>query len=60
MSTHYTVIGTFMSNIIGVHNLLKHTISKLFQVYWIGPILGGVVGALLYQVAFQAKLFKED
>ena len=28
-------------------------------VYWIGPILGGIAGALTYQLAFQAKNFKE-
>jgi len=29
-------------------------------VYWIGPICGGVVGAITYLLAFQAKTFKED
>jgi hypothetical protein len=29
-------------------------------VYWVGPILGGVVAAVTYQLAFQAKNFKED
>jgi len=27
-------------------------------VYWVGPILGGVVGGITYQLAFQAKNFK--
>ncbi len=24
----------------------------LFQIYWVGPILGGIVGALLYDTIF--------
>ena len=30
------------------------------KVYWLGPISGGIVGAITYQLAFQAKNFKED
>jgi len=29
-------------------------------VYWLGPICGGVTGAITYLLAFQAKTFKED
>jgi len=29
-------------------------------VYWLGPICGGVAGAITYLLAFQAKTFKED
>lgn len=28
-------------------------------VYWIGPICGGIFGAIVYQMAFQAKIFKD-
>ena len=28
-------------------------------VYWIGPICGGTFGAIVYQMSFQAKIFKD-
>lgn len=34
-------------------------ITKDLWVYWLGPICGGVVGAITYLLAFQAKTFKE-
>jgi len=33
-------------------------VTKDLWVYWIGPICGGVVGAITYLLAFQAKTFK--
>ena len=32
----------------GVYYLL------LFQIYWVGPILGGIAAGLIYQMAFRA------
>lgn len=37
------------------HSVSKKTMSQFFsQVYWLGPILGGVAAALVYQALFQA------
>ena len=30
------------------------------QVYWAGPMLGGVLAGITYQVSFQAKRFKDE
>ena len=31
------------------------TFSFIFQVYWFGPILGGVLGAILYEYVFASN-----
>ena len=38
----------------------SNTTSSLPQVYWIGPILGGVAAALVYQLALKAPHVEKE
>ena len=40
--------------------LLIHSIVPYEQVYWAGPIVGGIVAALLYQKVFRARSPEEE
>ena len=51
---HWVKTKSFMGNIIfGKKVLVDFANNMYLQVYWIGPILGGITAALVYQMLFR-------